>query len=553
MLGLPVSMLSFKNLSIKLKLVLPISVLAILFLVTSTVGYVISLALARDAHTITETYLPEINYLLQADRDLYQAQIAERSILFLPDGDRQIAEYKAQYEENIAQAKDRFQKFLDSTDSAEWEQAGDDFHRHYARWVSMTREQVNAKAAGTPLTRDLSTIINDSESAFQDMRNVLDITGEQRLNQAKEFSQEIESNTDSSQKLLLTIMVFGIAICACCILFIPPMVVKPLQQICERLLDISEGEGDLRARIELNQQDELGKMVTYFNNFVAKLQTLIAQVQDTSSTVSGQTLKLSDNANSSREAIDQQHQAITLVATAVNQMSTAIQEVARNTNDTADEAKNANLQSEAGQRIVYDTIGHIQSLSQQVQSAADLIAHVEDEANNVNSVIDVIGGIAEQTNLLALNAAIEAARAGEQGRGFAVVADEVRTLASRTQESTQDIQRMLQKLQQGVKEAVSAMNTSCESAQSTVETTEGAGRTLDQIKESVSNITRMAIQIAAAAEEQSEVTEDINRNLTQINHYGETSADIARSTQESGRSLRSLTDDLQNTVKRFKV
>lgn len=544
---------TFKHLSFKLKLILPISLIAVLFLVSSLMGYIVSQNLARDARTLTENYLPEINYLLQSDRDLYQAQIAERSVLFLPDGNAQIRTYKAQYEENIAQAKDRFENFLKSTNSDEWKQADQDFHTHYDNWVSLTQRYVNAKANGQALDQSLSDIISQSEQLFQSMRTVLDQAGERRLNQAKEFTTEINESSAESRTMLLSILVIGIAVCVGCILLIPPMVVRPINKIGERLLDISEGDGDLSARIDLDQRDELGVVVKHFNNFMGKLQTLIGQVQDTSNTVSGQSRQLDENARSNREAIDHQHAALTQVATAVNEMSAAIQEVARNTNDTADEAKNANHQSESGQRIVYDTIGQIQSLSQQVQTAAQMIAHVEDEANNVNSVIDVIGGIAEQTNLLALNAAIEAARAGEQGRGFAVVADEVRTLASRTQESTQDIQRMLQKLQQGVKDAVAAMNTSCEAAHSTVETTEGAGRTLDEIKESVSNITRMAIQIAAAAEEQSEVTEDINRNLTQINQYGETSAEMARSTQDASQSLQTLTGEMQRTVGRFKA
>jgi methyl-accepting chemotaxis protein len=532
-------MISLKNLSFKTKFISSIMLIAVLFLVSSLVGYFVSNNLANNALRIANKYLPEINYLLQADRDLYQAQIAERTILFLPDGDKQIDAYKDQYLENIEQAKTRVQKFFDSA--------------NYEKWVNKTKKVVQDRSAGKKNVSDLAAFIAESEHSFQAMRNILDTVGELRLEQANKFTLQTTNQAQESQTLLLAILFVGIAISAACIIFIPPMVVKPLLQLRDRLLDISSGEGDLTARIQLDQKDEVGNIVTYFNNLMEKLQQLIGQTQSITVTVSEQTRKLSADAVANKDANDHQHEALTQVATAVNEMAAAIQEVARNTSDTANEAKNANAHSEQGQRIVYDTITQIQQLSTQVQSAAGLIAHVEEEANNVNSVIDVIGGIAEQTNLLALNAAIEAARAGEQGRGFAVVADEVRTLASRTQESTQDIQRMLQKLQQGVKDAVSAMNTSCESAQDTVRTTEGAGKTLDEIKDAVSNITRMAIQIAAAAEEQSEVTEDINRNLTQIQDYAELSTEIADTTLTTSNALNERTETLKQSVQSFKT
>lgn len=546
-------MISLKNLSFKTKFISSIMLIAVLFLVSSLVGYFVSNNLANNALRIANKYLPEINYLLQADRDLYQAQIAERTILFLPDGDKQIDAYKDQYLENIEQAKTRVQKFFDSANDPSWNNYSSDFFSNYEKWVNKTKKVVQDRSAGKKNVSDLAAFIAESEHSFQAMRNILDTVGELRLEQANEFTLQTTNQAQESQTLLLAILFVGIAISAACIIFIPPMVVKPLLQLRDRLLDISSGEGDLTARIQLDQKDEVGNIVTYFNNLMEKLQQLIGQTQSITVTVSEQTRKLSADAVANKDANDHQHEALTQVATAVNEMAAAIQEVARNTSDTANEAKNANAHSEQGQRIVYDTITQIQQLSTQVQSAAGLIAHVEEEANNVNSVIDVIGGIAEQTNLLALNAAIEAARAGEQGRGFAVVADEVRTLASRTQESTQDIQRMLQKLQQGVKDAVSAMNTSCESAQDTVRTTEGAGKTLDEIKDAVSNITRMAIQIAAAAEEQSEVTEDINRNLTQIQDYAELSTEIADTTLTTSNALNERTETLKQSVQSFKT
>ncbi|HEX4940647.1 MAG TPA: methyl-accepting chemotaxis protein [Candidatus Kapabacteria bacterium] len=546
-------MRTFRDLSFRLKISLPMIIITLMFLASSVSSLLQSRELAANAEQIVHQHLPEINYILQADRDLYQAQIAERSIIFLPAGSPSLAQYEAQFQENAQQARERVQKFFDNNSDPRWRSYAERFDTNYRQWLDLASRNVRTRMSGQNIEGDTTTIISKTETSFQAARAVLDELTDLRIEDANALTDTIESNSASTQRNLLVMLIVGLAVCGAALLFVPPMLVKPLHSIRERLVDISGGSGDLTARIELQQNDEFGQVVQHFNQFMQKLQTLVKQIKDISTEVAGSSTQMNQDAKSSKDSIDQQGDALTLVATAVNQMSAAIQEVARNTTEAADEAKKASARSEEGQRIVHDTIEQIQQLAAQVQTASSVIVHVEAEAGKVTSVIDVIRGIAEQTNLLALNAAIEAARAGEQGRGFAVVADEVRTLASRTQESTQDIQNMLQHLQQGVKEAVTAMNTSRTSAMTTVQTTEGAGKTLDEIKEAVSNITRMAIQIAAAAEEQSEVTEDINRNLTQINHFAETTANIATSTLKSSDTLGGLTRTLNQAVQSFRV
>ena len=242
-----------------------------------------------------------------------------------------------------------------------------------------------------------------------------------------------------------------------------------------------------------------------------------------------------------------------MVVTAVNELTMAIQEVARNTTNTAQNTKDATDITERGQERIRVAVEHVQGLAARIHETAEFMSKLEGEAKNVTSVIDVIRGVAEQTNLLALNAAIEAARAGEQGRGFAVVADEVRTLASRTQQSTGDIQGMLSKLQSGVQHVVTAMGNSEVLTGDAVKSANDAGQSLAGINAAVREIADMTTQIATAAEEQSSVTSEIDKNLVQINNLAMNTAEGASKTATESQRLNQLSIQLRQLVGQFKV
>ncbi len=253
------------------------------------------------------------------------------------------------------------------------------------------------------------------------------------------------------------------------------------------------------------------------------------------------------------QGINQQFSDVEQVATAMNEMASTVKEVARSAAEAASAADGADGQVNEGNRVVSDVVDTIHELATEVQSTAGVINELETESNNIGSVLDVIRGIAEQTNLLALNAAIEAARAGDQGRGFAVVAAEVRTLASRTQQSTTEIQEMILCLQDGAQKAVIAMDQGQKKAQSTVKRAEDAGRTLEEIAGSVYKITDKNTQIASAAEEQSAVTEEINRNLVAINDVANQSAQGSQQIAGASDELTRLASDLRSMVATFKT
>lgn len=327
----------------------------------------------------------------------------------------------------------------------------------------------------------------------------------------------------------------------------------PLKKAVDAMNDIAQGEGDLTCRLPQDGSDEIADLATAFNQFAAKVQVMVQQVMASVEQISSASEQMSViTGEASREVIRQQSETAQ-VATAMNQMTTTVQEVATHAARAASSAQQANKESVEGKDVMKKTLNTINALAHEVEHGAGVIMELAQESNKIGSVLDVIRGIAEQTNLLALNAAIEAARAGEQGRGFAVVADEVRTLASRTQSSTLEIQAMIERLQLGAGNAVKAMEKGRAQAQEGLNQATQAGLSLETISHSVVSINDMNIQIATAAEQQSFVAEEINRNIVNISQSADATAQGAKQTANAGDELAKLALKLQALVGQFKV
>ena len=369
--------------------------------------------------------------------------------------------------------------------------------------------------------------------------------------------EEAFKNTDSANTSLIstgvilavvvTILLFGTAV---------PIVrgiKQSIDDVVRSLKDIAQENGDLTVRIETKSEDEIGELVYWFNQFMDKLQGVVRDVVEASLPLSNLAQNLRGVTEETQRTIDVQQKSATNAKRAVDTMSGSVDGVAHSAAQAASDANEATTAASEGRQIVQQTVTSIQQLAENVRETADVIARLESDSNKVGSVLDVIKGIAEQTNLLALNAAIEAARAGEQGRGFAVVADEVRTLASRTQQSTEEIQSTIEQLQNAAHSAVEVMSRGTEQATSSVETANKAGSSLETITSTIGRINQMNEQIAHNTEDQRTVAVDIVRHVDEIHQRTEQTASRSGELGSMCNELADLAQHLESIAKQFRV
>jgi methyl-accepting chemotaxis protein len=371
--------------------------------------------------------------------------------------------------------------------------------------------------------------------------------------QNEKISETLIGDVQSTRSFVGTLVIVGLILGIGGAIFISAIVVNPIKRAVHAMQDIAAGEGDLTRRLEVKGKDELASLAVAFNSFVGQLGKTISQVTGSTQTLACASEEVSQIANQTSTGVEQQRQETEQVASAITQMTVTMDQVVQNAQHAAEAADNANAQANQGKSVVSQTINSIETLAGEVEKGAVVIQDLEKDSDQIGTVLEVIQGIAEQTNLLALNAAIEAARAGEQGRGFAVVADEVRTLASRTQSSTQEIKETIEKLQSGARKAAAVMDASRSSAHSSVELASNAGEALTAITEAVNEINQMNSQIASAAYQQDTVSKEINQNVVNIAQIADSTALGAQKLASSSNELADLSSGLQQLIGRFKA
>ncbi len=395
-------------------------------------------------------------------------------------------------------------------------------------------------------SRKMSPILNN-------LKNELDALVDELIGDNHKKSSRLIGQVDSASIIQLSLALIGLLLGIIIAFIIGKMVTAPLMQTVLALQDLAQGEGDLTKRLNVKSNDEIGQLSQAFNDFSRKVQALVSDVSDSAMQLTQSASQMDVAVSSAQIEISNQNSQVELVVQEIESMNLKIDNVVGHTNQATNLAEEANDNASKGQQIVHQSSTSSQQLAKDVDRASQVIDELENDVVTIGGVLDVIRGIAEQTNLLALNAAIEAARAGEQGRGFAVVADEVRTLASRTGESTDEIQKMIERLQTGSKQAVQAMQQSKTKADEGLGLATRAGESLDSISSAVQGMLEMNLEIASGTEQQKMNADHVTENIMSIKTISDQTAQSAQSMSSASSNVMQLAQQLQSLLGQFKI
>jgi len=533
--------------SIRVKSSIPIVIMTITFIVAlSAMTHIIN-RLEGALITQVDKYTVAVSEILNADRDLYQAKIAEQR---LTAGVGNAQDEEKDRIENAQQVKDRVELYRDYLkDEPSLNKMIEPFDVAFSTWLNSSNALVkmNENSSGFQAAE------KKTNADFSALRDILDSAGELVNQRSREAQQEVAVHVESFGNFFLVVIIIGLIISIWFSYKVPKTLCDQVRYLGQRIREISEGDGDLTQKIVFSTKDELGDLADEFNGFMDRLRGIISSIHQQSDALGQMTTNLKDVSVRTSDITSALANASEFIVSAGHEMDMSNQQMASVARDTADEANNSNVLTQSGMTAVTNSQKAIKELVADIESALARSHELQKSSEDITSVLEVIGNIAEQTNLLALNAAIEAARAGEQGRGFAVVADEVRTLATRTQDSTNEIESMIEKLNVNVAESAKAISNSHDNAEFTASNFDEVTKTFTALSESFSKVQEMAAQTAQATQEQSVVANDLNQNMVSLNDQTTSVQAVADLIQQQSKDISKLYQELDHQVGSFKV
>lgn len=544
----------FYNLTFRWKLALPTGLVVAVFISILSMVLVVFNDLARTDALQNDEVQPVLNKMEEGYRDLYQVITAGQGVI-LAAGDQDRIKYnQKEFYDDSSKTLTRFKSptllldngFIDASGRVSVQTLPTLYSQWLTHYAYIIENPDSAADYYQNNQKQIQQKFNQIQAAYKDIRIQIE---QAQLELKEQINDEISLTIIVLEVGALVAIILSIVI----IWFVSNLILAPLQRLSTAMENIASGEGDLTQRVPVESNDEIGLLAIAFNQFVSKIHGTIAEVSVTMKSVREETQQIQKETqgvvlNASEQQAESAH-----VATAVHEMSATSDNVSSHANEAASASQSAADESNAAKRILGNTVTSINQLADDIETSSGVITNLERDVSNIASILDVIRGIADQTNLLALNAAIEAARAGEQGRGFAVVADEVRSLASKTQDSTGEIQVMIERLQRGAHDAVQAMVRSQESGTATVDQANSANESLDAISQSIVVINEMNMQIATAANQQSQVSEDINQNIQKIADKSQEVVFKVQSSEKAFAALASNCKQLDTLIGQFKI
>ncbi|QZI70266.1 methyl-accepting chemotaxis protein [Pseudomonas protegens] len=501
------------------------------------------------AEDITQNSVPSIKSLDEFTQLTLRLRVLSYRLLVNrePDAQHKTIELLDMRNQQIRAAQVIYEKFISSPEEKtayeQYVQLLAQYRQIEERMRSLSRSN-QVEELRNLLNTDL---LNNSEAMNTALNRLLEINTQQTL----DTNQQAAEQYSSAFNLVVALLVLATGLTLLFAWLLTRSITVPIANALSAAEEIAEG--NLTRPIKVDGNDEAGRLLRAMAKMQEKLRDTLQRISGSATQLASAAEELNCVTEESARGLTQQNNEIEQAATAVNEMTSAVEEVARNAVSTSEASKNATTSAGDGRDLVQETVSAIERMSSDVQGTARLIGDLANESRDIGKVLDVIRGLADQTNLLALNAAIEAARAGEAGRGFAVVADEVRALAHRTQQSTSEIERMIGSIQSGTEHAVDSMRNSTERAESTLNIARGAGLSLDTINSAIIEINERNLVIASAAEEQAQVAREVDRNLVNIRDLSVQSATGANQTSAASNELSRLAVDLNSMVARFSL